>query len=240
MKPLVSIIVPTFNEERFVGNCLTSITNQDYENYELIVADSYSKDRTVEIARKYTKKVVLTPKKGPAAGRNAGARAARGGVLVFVDADTMLLPNTVSELARPFRRKSVVGVACPLLPLSHKIGDMLVYWFFNQFVKSSIELGKPQVGGTCCAYRRKAFEEVGGFNESLRHLEDLEFSRRISQLGKVVYTEKTLALTSARRLRSWGMFKVTRRVLLSYLKYLMTGEPIKEYPPVRGRVNFLF
>ena len=127
-KPFVSVIIPTLNEEKYIEKTLKALKNQDFEGkFEIIVADGMSKDNTVKIAEKYADKVILVKKKGIAAGRNEGARVAKGDVLIFVDADTVLLPNTISELVKAFKDKKVVGAACPIIPLSAKIENFFFY-----------------------------------------------------------------------------------------------------------------
>jgi glycosyltransferase involved in cell wall biosynthesis len=118
---LVSIIIPTLNEEKYIESTLKALKNQDYKGkYEMIVADGLSKDNTVKIAKKYVDKVVLVKEKGIAKGRNAGAKVAKGNILLFIDADTILLFNGLTELIEPFKRKNIVGVTCPIIPISQK------------------------------------------------------------------------------------------------------------------------
>jgi glycosyltransferase involved in cell wall biosynthesis len=89
----------TLNEEKYIETTLLSIKNQDYKGkYEIIMVDSNSKDRTVKIARKYADKVIVTKRRGVSVGRNIGARLAKGEILLFVDAYTVLLPNVIREL----------------------------------------------------------------------------------------------------------------------------------------------
>jgi glycosyltransferase involved in cell wall biosynthesis len=232
----LSVIIPTFNEEKYIALTLESLKNQDYEgSYEIIVADGMSDDGTVKIAKKYADKIVLVERGGPAAGRNEGAKIAKGGILLFVDADTILLPNTLSELSKPFIDERVVGVACSVLPLSSKIKDFLLYRFLSEFVNISIKLKRAQIPGICCAYRRDAFEKVGGFDENLGSLEDFDLSRRIAKLGKIVYVGSTFVLTSHRRIETWGRLKSIRKYLKLYGKYLLAKNSLgkDEYPSVR-------
>ena len=235
MKPFISIIVPTLNEEKYIENCLKSIRNQDYDGkYEIIVSDGGSKDKTVKIARKYADRVIVCERRGIGIQRNRGAKEAKGDILIFVDADTILLFDTISKLVKPFRKKKVVGSTCPILPLSPKARDYFLYWIANQFVKSSIKLNTPQVFGGCCAYRKEAFEKVNGFNENLKTLEDLDLAERISKLGEIVLVEDTFVLTSPRRIKKWGRTQAARKYLLGYLNYLLIGKGFsaKEYRPI--------
>lgn len=231
--PFISVVVPAFNEEKYIGNTLRALKNQDYVGkYEIIVVDGMSRDDTPRIAESYADRIIRM-RRGIAAQRNAGARAANGEILLFVDADTILLFNALSEFARAFRSKRVVGAACPLVPLSPKLRFAAFFWFFNRYVKASIKRGKARVAGACCAYREDVFEEVGGFNERMKTYEDMDLSERISERGRMVFVEGTLALTSVRRLKAWGASKAAARYLSSHLRYLLTGEGMKGYRPVR-------
>jgi glycosyltransferase involved in cell wall biosynthesis len=233
--PFVSVIMPTLNEERYIENCLKALKNQDYKGkYEIIVADGMSKDATVKIAKKYADKVIRVKKRGIAAGRNAGAKVAKGKIFLFIDADTIAPFNLITEIAKNFR-KNVVGVACPILPLSSSLIDFLLYWIFNQFVRVSIKIKKPKVAGACCAYRRDAFEKIGGFNEEIETLEDFDVSKRIIKFGEIKFLDSVFVLTSTRRIRKWGKVKAIIRYLELLLNYILKGKGvgINKYRPIR-------
>jgi glycosyltransferase involved in cell wall biosynthesis len=233
--PFVSVIVPTFNEEKYIENCLKALKNQDYKGrYEIIVADGMSKDKTVEIAKKYADKVIVVKKRGIAAGRNAGAKIARGEIFLFIDADTIASFNLITEIAKALG-KNVVGVTCPVLPLSPSATNFILYWFYNQFVRASIKVKKPQIAGICCAYRRKEFEKIGGFNEKLKTLEDFDLSKRISKLGKIKFIDSAFVLTSPRRIKKWGKTKAAIKYVKLYVNYLLTGKSfgMNKYKPIR-------
>ena len=232
-KPFISVIIPTLNEEKYIESTLKSVKNQDYKKYEIIVADGKSRDKTVKIAKKYADRIVIVRKKGPAAGRNAGAKIAKGKILLFLDADTILLFNALTEFAKAFKA-NVVGATCPIVPISSKARDFILYWFYDQFAKASIRAKTPQIAGVCCAYRKDAFEKVDGFNEKLKFSEDIDLSKRIGKLGKIVFIEKTLALTSTRRFEKLGLATAARNHLELYLNYLLTGRVKgKNYRPIR-------
>ena len=240
--PFVSVIVPTFNEERYLEPTLNALRNQTYDGkYEIIVSDSDSEDGTLEIAERYADRIVRVDKRGIAAGRNAGAKEARGEILVFVDADTLTIHNTLAEIVVAFEEEGVVGVAVPVLPLSPKTRDILLFLGFNEFVKVNVELGKgrARVVGACCGYRKRNFDEVGGFNEALQTLEDFDLSERISKLGKIKYTQETMALVSTRRIIKWGKRKSVEKYLSLYFRHLLTQRGLRhiskkiDYQPVR-------
>jgi len=235
-EPFISVIVPTFNEEKYIEPTLKALRGQDYNGkYEIIVADGMSKDNTVKIAKKYADKIVLVKKKGIAAGRNEGAKIAKGNIFLFIDADTIVLYNTISKIVKTFQKKDVVAATCAIMPLSSKNKNFTLYLIFNQFVKASLKTTKPQIAGICCAFRREAFEKVYGFDERLETAEDFDLAERISKLGKVVFVEDTLVITSPRRLDAWGATKSARRYITHYFNYLLTGNGLsmKKYRPIR-------
>jgi glycosyltransferase involved in cell wall biosynthesis len=234
--PFVSVIIPTLNEEKYIQVALNALKNQDYKGkYEIIISDGGSKDSTLKIARKYADKIVVTKNKGPASGRNAGAKAASGDILLFIDADTLLLFNGLTEIVKAFKNGVIVGATCPVIPLSHQAKDFAIYWFYTQFAKTSIKFKRVHIAGICCAYKKKAFEEAGGFDEGLIFSEDMDFSRRISKLGDVAFTDKTIALTSTRRFERWGRTRGAGKYLAFYLNYLLRGKSValKYFKPIR-------
>jgi len=234
-RPLVSVIIPTLNEEKYIEKTLITVKNQLTSfPYEIIVSDGKSKDNTVEKAKKYADKIIICDRRGISVGRNTGAKYASGKYLVFLDADTLLLPDTLEKLINELRKKDVVLVSCFLFPSEYDAACIFYYWVFNQFSRGSVRL-KPQIPGIIMACKKDAFEAIGGFNEKMKILEDFDFSERISKLGKVKIVSSTFVLTSPRRFKKWGRAKGAARYLAFYLGYLLTGKDTgaRLYRPVR-------
>ncbi|MEM5875370.1 MAG: glycosyltransferase [Candidatus Aenigmatarchaeota archaeon] len=238
--PLISVIIPTLNEEKYIENTLLSLKWQNFKlPFEIIVSDSNSKDRTVSIAKKYADKIVITKEKGIAKGRNIGAKYARGKYLVFLDADTILLPNALEELYKEIRKRENSLISLPVLPYNFDATFVLYYLFYNIFSKTTLKLKNPQVAGMIMCCKRKDFIKVGGFEEKNIIIEDYEFSKKIKNLGKVKILDTTIALTSPRRIRKWGKLRGAIKYLLLYLIYLLGNTKItnklgeKIYVPVR-------
>jgi glycosyltransferase involved in cell wall biosynthesis len=220
--PKISVIIPTFNEEKYVESTLLSLKSQTIKvPYEIIVVDSNSKDRTVKIARKYANKVIVTKRRGIAVGRNVGAKYSKGEILVFVDADTVLLPNVLEKAYNEIKKRDVSLVSCPIVPLSCSPILHLMYRIYNQFSISSIKFGRPQISGMLMVTKKSIFNAVGGFNENLKILEDFDFSEKVSKFGKVKMITNTFVLTSPRRIEKWGKIKsVINYILWIYSPYL--------------------
>ena len=229
---MISIIIPTLNEERYLKSTMESIKGQQYNgHYEIIVADGQSRDRTLKIAKNYTKKLIIVKKKGISAGRNAGAKKSKGDILLFLDADTKIDPNALKEFEKVFKDDKIVGVSVLLRPSRHSILNEVSYMIFNIISKSSVKLGKPLLAGVCVAYRKTAFERVCGFDEKLKSGEDLDMSLRTSKLGKCLILDDIYVSTSTRRLDNWGPVKFLYRYFKTYFTGKMCGNG--EYEPVR-------
>lgn len=239
-KPIISIVIPTFNEEKYLEETLLSLKWQNFSiPYEIIVSDSNSKDRTIEIAKKYVDKIVITDRKGIAVGRNLGAKYAEGEYILFLDADTMLLPNALKEIYKEIKKRGVSLVSLPVLPSVFDITLIFYYLVYDLFSKNSIKIKKPQVAGMLMCCKKKDFERIGGFNEEMKIVEDYDFSIRIGKIGKVKILNSSLAITSPRRLVKWGKLKGATKYLLLYLGYLLGVKKISKeigevvYKPVR-------
>ncbi len=219
--PKVSAIITTRNEGKYIEPCLRSLRGQTFKDFEIIVSDAESRDDTVKIARRYADKVIVR-RTNVSAGRNLGAASARGEILVFIDADTILLPDTLEKVIGAFKNKKVVGATCPILPLTVEAKYVWVYMFYSNFAKATIKMRKPQIAGLFCAYRRDAFNRIGGFDEHVGILEDFHLSRRIASLGRIEFVESTLVLTSHRRLKKLGV-RMPDRYLRAWLRMMATG-----------------
>ena len=118
--PLVSVIIPVYNQESYVEKCLKSIVNQTYRNLQIIVVNDGSTDNSLIILNKYKKKdnriVVLTKKnEGVALARKEGLQMAKGDYVAFVDSDDFLPKSAISELMEPARQYMVdvvIGSLC--------------------------------------------------------------------------------------------------------------------------------
>jgi len=184
-----SIIIPTLNEEKYIENLLQSIKKQTLQPVEIIVADAGSKDKTREIAKKYGAKVV----KGglPAVGRNAGAKIAKGDILVFLDADAWLPKNTLESLCETFQKNYIELVIFKfrLVKFAFEKYGVIRQVFFKigtsldeLYRKVEYKIGKLTVS-SCgnIAVRREVYARVGGYNTALTLAEDKDFITRVYQ-----------------------------------------------------------
>ncbi len=108
-EPLISIIIPVFNEEKDIALCLESLRAQTYKNTEIIVVDDNSSDSTVKIANEFNITLLKQPHLGPGPARNLGAKIAKGTILVFVDADMTFEKEFIDRLTLPVRKGQAIG-----------------------------------------------------------------------------------------------------------------------------------
>lgn len=172
----VSFVVPTRDSARTLENCLGSIRAQSYPHLELIVVDNASADATVAIALEYADTVFdYGPERS--AQRNAGARAARGAVVAFIDSDMVLDAAVAEEAVDCFARDP--GVGALVIP-ERAFGEGFLARC--RALEKRLYLGDPSVEAAR-VFRREAVEKAGGYNEGLYAAEDWEFADRVQADG---------------------------------------------------------
>ncbi len=199
---MISVIVPTLNEEEFIEKCLNSLLDQTLpkRKYEIIVSDSSSKDSTVEIAKSLADKVVVCKRVSAGFGRNFGAKYAKGEKLVFIDADTVA-SETFLEGASEGLEKSIACTG-PIRALEKNSLLLRVFYrWWSLQSRISVLLRHPIFPGFNFAVRKKVFDNAGGFKTEDITTEDLELSLRLRKYGKLSFNKKMLVHTSTRRLR---------------------------------------
>ncbi len=172
----VSVIIPALNEEKNIEATLQSIRRQNYRHpIELIVADGHSTDKTVSIAKKYCDAVVQETTHTIAAGRQAGARAAHGELLLYTDADTLVDKDWVRNMAAAFDDERVVAAFGMIQPKEASgIEHFMLTWGVYSMAAIFNALGMDYTYGNNMALRKTAFDKIGGFNIYLVTGEDTE------------------------------------------------------------------
>ena len=232
-KPMISIIVPTFQEGEYITNTMLNL-RKAAKNFpiEIIVVDGGSVDDTVEKVKNFTNKVYRIGR-GIAKARNFGAKHSNGDILLFMDAD-VILPNGFAEkLVEIFRNPKVVGATCNIMPLKPNLSEKIFFYLYNGLLRF-ISRFKPHSRGEFLAVRKSAFFAVNGFNENLPCIEDHDLAIRLSKIGKFVYIEDLTVFESMRRFRKLGLPRVIYTWFIDYLFYTIRKKPIsKEWKVVR-------
>jgi glycosyltransferase involved in cell wall biosynthesis len=229
MKPKFSFIIPSLNEGKYIGRCLASIKKQGRRDYEIIVVDSYSKDATVKIARRYGARIFYEGRKGPAIARNTGAKHGRGEIFVFSDADVIFNKNFLDVLENKMTR-CVIGGVCNMAVYDNNSKMIRTnYRIANLIVRFLISLGKPMTMGSCFIFRKNTFKKAGGFNPHFLTNEDHDMANRASKLGRFVYFKNAKIGTSTRRVKKWGLRKSIRVYFKSTIVFWLNHSYLKDY-----------
>ena len=205
----LSIIIPTYNEEEYLPKLLESIKMQDFTDYEVIVADANSKDNTRKIATDYGAKVVDGGL--PGVGRNAGARVAKGDLLLFLDSDLELTPNYINNVIEEFEEKNLGIAITQMTPLSEKKKDKILHDLANWFM-ISVENIKPH-GAGCYGMisKRSLHEKCNGFDENLDFGEDTDYIERLAELEEFKVLRNAKVGVSTRRLEEEGLYTLLKQ-----------------------------
>jgi len=198
-EPLVSVIIPTKNNERTIDRCLFTIKNQSYNNIELIVVDNHSTDKTLEIAKKYANKIYT---KGPerSAQRNFGAKKAKGKYLLIHDSDIYFHKDSVKECVELAEKRNCKAIILP----EKSIGEG--YWTKVKAFERSFYVGNDLIEAARF-FDRKTYLEIGGYDEELTACEDWDLTIRFRQNKHPILRTKLFLLHDEGKLNLFGSSK---------------------------------
>ena len=195
---MISVIIPAYNSEKTIGDCLEALLNQNYpsEEYEIIVVDDGSTDRTREIVKSFRRVRLIEQKhRGPAAARNLGVKKSKGSIILFTDSDCIPSKDWIKYMVEPFKNKDVVGVQGTYRTYNKEsmIARFAGYEIEERHKKMKREI--DFVGTFSAAYRKHIFETFGGFDTSFSMAsgEDSELSFKMSDAGlRMVFQPKAI------------------------------------------------
>ncbi len=230
--PLVTVIIPAYNAACYLRSCLPSLQASDYPNLEILVMDDGSTDGTAAVAGEYGVRVVGTGRRGggPAIGRNRGALQASGEYLVFIDADVVVQPNTISELVAPLADERISAVfgsydERPRDPSFVSQFRNLLHHYVHQTARE--EASTFWAG--CGAIRRETFLDVGGFdtNYGRSSIEDIELGVRLINGGHRIVLKKQAQVSHLKKWTAWSMFASDLRDRgIPWTRLLLSGPSI--------------
>ncbi len=242
---LISIIIPTFQEEKIISSLKSIYSHEIKSEYhcEVIVSDGGSTDNTIALAKEFADKIVehkANHRQTIAEGRNKGAEVAEGNILIFINADTY--PADFREFIDSVYKwsqksmNSYGAIACYVSGFPNEINtkDKLFYFLHNNFVKilNVIKLGMGR--GECQIIRRDLFYKVNGYNPNIVAGEDFDLFRRMSKYTKILMNSKFLVYESPRRFRKYGYLKTIWFWLINALSIIFAGKSYsKEWEAIR-------
>jgi glycosyltransferase involved in cell wall biosynthesis len=212
---MLSIIIPTYNEEKYIGETLAKLKPLTL-SHEVIITDDKSLDGTAAIARQYTDKVLIPEIKHKTIGANraAGVRASSGDFLVFMDSSCyvddpdMFFAHALADFAANPRLVALTG-RLRVDPRFETWKDRVMYFIFNttHHIKNNI-LHVGEAAGKFQMIKREAFDKAGGINESLVTREDADLFVRLAKIGRTMYDPHLVIYHSGRRAHAIGWIRL--------------------------------
>lgn len=222
----ISVIVPTYNEDEYLPKLLKCLKSQTHDDFEIIVADANSSDRTADIAREYGARVV--PGGMPAVGRNAGAAVAEGDYFFFFDADVKFNKHFLKRAYTEMQERFLDVATCEARPLSNVPLDGMMHGFANLYVKLN-QFTNPMAPGYCILIHSRLFHRVGGFDEDVKHAEDFDLIRRVTKLRPFRVLRSVSVNVSVRRHRKEGRLAFIGHSLAVSWHRTVKGEITEDY-----------
>lgn len=221
----ISVVIPTLNEEGTLERTLRSLRAQRLPAKEILVVDCGSHDRTLKIANELADRVVIVNRRGRAYQENVGAMGAKGDILLFLHADTLVSPTLLQSIANALVEPDVVGGGARLAYVPHRLRYRILCALRDRV---SQRLGILGMAPSFFVSRR-FFHDVGGFDEGINE-EGVDMSKRLRTRGRLVMLEEVVQ-TSARRYEHSGFFTTLSAwgftVALSFLG--IRGSSIEKY-----------
>jgi glycosyltransferase involved in cell wall biosynthesis len=242
----VSIVIPAYNEEKYIGRLLASLKSLSHEKIiEILIIDNGSQDKTKEIVKimslgldDFDKKIRLIEesRKGVAWARTRGAQEAKGEIIAFLDADTEVTKDWLIKLFKYFTKSEVVCVSGPTYYYDvSPVGRFFaaIYWWFVSAVVSKIT-GYAGIFANL-AVRAESYRKIGGIDTSVEFYgDDTNLTRRLSKVGKVIFPYNYFIYASARRFNNEGFLMTTFRYAINFVSEVFIHKPVtKGYTEIR-------
>jgi len=205
MKNKVSVVIPVYNEEKYIGPCLDSLEKQDEKPDEIIIVDNNCDDKTIDVAKKYKEKlpikIIKEKKQGIVFARNRGFNEANGDILARCDADSILPKNWIKKIKEDFLKNKVDGLTGPIIFYDFFLRTSILTKIYLLLLKI-LQKGETLIGPNMAITKDiwKKIKNKVCLNEKIIH-EDIDLSLHIfKNNGKIIYDWDLLAYSSARRI----------------------------------------
>ena len=222
--PTISVVIPAHDEEKTIHIALDSLGKQTTKTpFEVIVVDNASTDRTAEVARALGARVVSEPQKGVHFARRAGVAAARGSIIASTDAETAVPQDWLERIEEFFAAdQTTVALGGPYT--SYDADTWGLRFFFNVVLIAGFRIDfvmngfRHYLAASNMAFRRWAYDKVGGYHTTHFLGEDVDLSKRLNTVGRVLYIRKLVVSTSSRRYKQ-GFWKALYIYLMNHFEH---------------------
>ena len=233
----ITFVLPAYNEEKLIPFAIRSIQEEMASrpnDYEILVVDNASTDRTSKVALEHGARVIHEPKRGIVAARQAGYLHAKYDLLANIDADNAVPAGWLDRALMGLDPGTVVVTGPLVYPEFSGFMQVLTKFFYFVGRLSHHTVGTMVQGGNFIV-RKSALDAVGGYNTNVVFFgEDTDFAVRIAAVGNVKLVPKMWVYSSARRFQVDGIALTTWRYILNYLTVTFLGKPVTtEYRDIR-------
>lgn len=230
-----SVIIPTLNEEKYISGILISLSIQDEKDFEIIVVDCKSKDRTKDLVSNFQRRIknlffYTINKKNVSAQRNYGAKKAKGDILIFFDADITIKKDFFLALKKHLKKSCALANINVLNP---RFKDKIFSVCVNRWIKLLNYLNIGAGRGGLIIISKKLFDLTGGFNEDIIVAEDIEFLKRVKKHSKIQFIDSITVFENKRRFLKDGYLKTFFTWTVNGLYFRIFNKSYTKYNDVR-------
>jgi len=220
---MLSIIIITKNEEKCLPRLLDSIKEQTFKDYEIIVSDANSIDRTKKIAKSFGCKIVDGGL--PGIGRNNGAKVAKGDILLFLDADVVLPARFLELNLKEFKNKNSGYAVATYDIMSKNLIDKFMFFSYNCWMTAFQYFSPRAVGGACIFIKENLFNRINGFNENMYVNEDFDLIKRCGEHEQFGVLSAVNILLDKRMIEKEGRARLVFKSCYSGIYSTIFGAP---------------
>ena len=242
--PFLSVVIPALDEERFLPGLLSDLSHQTMKDFEVIVVDGGSKDRTVEKTKTFegalpSLQVLQSERANVSVQRNTGGKLATGTYLLFFDADTRIPRYFLEGIHYNLMKKQADVFTCWAVPDKKSAEADLIIRAQNIACEGGAMIGIPYATGGCLGFRTSIFQKSDGFNPAIRYMEDAEITRRLDKAGHALTVFRDpMYICSMRRFRKEGTLKLIAKLVptltLSMIDIRESFQNIPHLYPMNG------
>ena len=219
----VSVVIPAYNEEKYIKNCLTNLVNQTEKPDEVILVDNNCTDDTTKIAAQFEIKIIIEKTQGMIPARNAGFNAAQYEIIARTDSDSNVPSNWIQIIKESFKEPDTVAVSGPVFfydsSFSTIITTVQTFIFFNV---SKLFLGHNVVNGPNFAIKKTEWEKIKDkvcMNDKEVH-EDMDIAIHLHKFGNILFIPEMRTKVSARRIK-YNLSSILTDYLYRWIRTMM-------------------
>ena len=217
---MLSIIIPVLNEEKDLPLLLASIKKQNFRDYEIIIADANSTDRTVEIAKSYGCAVVAGGL--PAKGRNEGAKVAEGNIFLFIDAEAVFQERFLEKALLKFKERKLDIASCGLEPITENKAYKILHNILYNLPARLLEDVFPYASNFILV-KKEIHQRIGGFDEEITLGEDHAYVRKGAKIAKFGFLKSIKLTLLPRRFQNEGWLTISAKYYFCNLYNIFFG-----------------